>query len=184
VPHPFFFREAISTLDLAALGALGIGLLVGSAFLEQLVPWIPSILWLTTLALLVGNLPGLRMPRGGFQLGTLALHFFFVVIGIFSRVSEILAVGVEVFWLTLVVVGIHGVVVYGGGRLARLDVGSLSVASQAAVGGPSSALAVAVSREWPALVLPGVAVGLLGYAVGNYLGLGVASLVRTLGFGL
>jgi len=184
VPHPFFFREAISTLDLAALGALGIGLLVGSAFLEQVVPWIPSILWLTTLALVVGNVPGLRMPRGGFQLGTLALHFFFVVIGIFSRVSEILAVGVEVFWLTLVVVGIHGVVVYGGGRLARLDVGSLSVASQAAVGGPSSALAVAVSREWPALVLPGVAVGLLGYAVGNYLGLGVASLVRTLGFGL
>ncbi|HSM03002.1 MAG TPA: DUF819 family protein [Longimicrobiales bacterium] len=184
VPHPFFFREAISTLDLAVLGALGIGLLVGAALLEQLVPQVPSILWLTTLALIVGNLPGLRIPKGGFQLGTLALHFFFVVIGIFSRVSEILAVGLEVFWLTLVVVGIHGVVVYGGGRLARLDVGSLSVASQAAVGGPSSALAVAVSREWSALVLPGVAVGLLGYAVGNYLGIGVANLVRTLGFGL
>ena len=184
VPHPFFFREGISTLDLATLLALGVGLVMVSALLGELVPGVPSILWLTTLALIAGNLPGLTIPRGGFQLGTLALHFFFVVIGIFSRVSEILAVGIEVFWLTLVVVGVHGLVVYGGGRLARLDPGTLSVASQAAVGGPSSALAVAVSREWSALVLPGVAVGLLGYAVGNYLGIGVASLVRTLGIGL
>jgi len=184
VPHPFFFREGVSTLDLATLLALGVGLLMVSALLGRLVPGIPSILWLTTLALVAGNLPGLTIPRGGFQLGTLALHFFFVVIGIFSRVSEILAVGIEVFWLTLIVVGIHGLVVYGGGRLARLDPGTLSVASQAAVGGPSSALAVAVSREWSGLVLPGVAVGLLGYAVGNYAGIGVASLVRILGIGL
>lgn len=184
VPHPFFLKEAVSTLDLAILGALGVGLLMGSALLEGLFPAIPSVLWLTTLALVVGHIPGLRLPQGGFQLGTLALHFFFVVIGIFSRVSEILAVGLEVFWLTLVVVGIHGLVVYGGGRLARLDVGTLSVASQAAVGGPSSALAVAVSREWKGLVLPGIVVGLLGYAVGNYLGVGVAVLVRSLGIGL
>ena len=60
------------------------------------------------------------------------------------------------------------------------DVGSTSVASQAAVGGPSSALALAMAREWPRLALPGVAVGLLGYAVGTYVGLGVAWLARTL----
>ena len=68
--------------------------------------------------------------------------------------------------------------------MAKLDVGTLSVASQAAVGGPSSALAVAVSREWKALVLPGIIVGLLGYAIGNYLGVGVALLVNGLGIGL
>jgi uncharacterized membrane protein len=43
---------------------------------------------------------------------------------------------------------------------------------------------VAVSREWRGLVLPGIIVGLLGYAVGNYLGVGVAVLVRSLGIGL
>ena len=184
VPHPFFLKEAVSTLDLAILAAVGVGLLMASSFLGTLIPGIPAILWLTTLALAVGQLRGMARPRGAFPLGTLALHFFFVVIGILSRVSEILAVGVEVFWLTLVVVLVHGVVVYGGGRLARLDVATLSVASQAAVGGPSSALAVAVSREWRGLILPGIIVGLLGYAVGNYLGIGVALLVRSLGVGL
>jgi uncharacterized membrane protein len=118
------------------------------------------------------------------QLGSLALQLFFVVIGIHSRISEILSVGVEVFWLTLVIVGVHGLVVYGFGRLLKLDLATLSVASQAAVGGPSSAMAVAVAREWRGLILPGIAVGLFGYAVGNYLGFGVASLVRALGIGL
>jgi uncharacterized membrane protein len=184
VPHPFFLKEAVSTLDLAVLLAVGVALLMTSGFLAQLVPAIPSILWLTTLSLMVGQVPGLARPQGAFPLGTLALHFFFVVIGIFSRWSEILAVGVEVFWLTLAVVVVHGVVVYGGGRLARLDVGTLSVASQAAVGGPSSALAVAVSRDWSRLVLPGIIVGLLGYAIGNYLGVGMAVLVKALGIGL
>jgi uncharacterized membrane protein len=117
-------------------------------------------------------------------LGNLALHFFFVIIGIHSRISEIASVGVEIFYFTLIVVGIHGLIVFGGGRLLKMDLGSLSVASQAAVGGPSSALAVAVSREWKGLVLPGIIVGLLGYALGTYLGFSVAYLLRGMGVGL
>ena len=38
--------------------------------------------------------------------------------------------------------------------------------------------ALAVARNWRDLVLPGTMVGLLGYAVGNYAGLAMASLVR------
>lgn len=182
--HPFFLKRGISTLDLSILLAAGLLLLVAAEWVGGFTPAIPSILWLTTLALLLGHTPAFREPRGALQLGTVALHLFFVVIGIHSRVGEILAVGVEVFFYTLVVVGVHGVVVYGVGRLLGMDLGTLSVASQAAVGGPSSALAVAVGREWKALILPGVIVGLMGYAVGNYLGLALGHLVRILGVGL
>jgi uncharacterized membrane protein len=181
--HPFFEKIPMSTLDLSLLLAVGFVLVVASEWLGQLVPAVPSVLWLTTMALVVGHMKHYRAERGALQLGNLALHFFFVIIGIHSRVSEILAVGVEVFYFTLVVVGVHGLVVFGVGRLLRMDVGSLAVASQAAVGGPSSALAVAVSREWRGLVLPGIIVGLLGYAIGTYLGFGVAFLLRGAGVG-
>lgn len=181
--HPFFEKVPLSTLDLANLLAVGFVLVLASEWLGRFTPGIPPVLWLTTFALGVGHLKHFREPRGALQLGNLALHFFFVIIGIHSRISEILSVGVEIFYFTLVVVGVHGLVVFGIGRLARLDVGSLAVASQAAVGGPSSALAVAVSREWRGLVLPGIIVGLLGYALGNYLGFGVAFLLRALGVG-
>jgi uncharacterized membrane protein len=183
-PHPFFDRVSLSTLDLGNLVAVGLLLLIASEWMGGLVPAVPAVLWLTTFALVVGHTKHFRTDRGALQLGNLALHFFFVLIGIHSRVSEIASVGVEVFYFTLIVVGVHGLVVFGGGRLLKMDLGSLAVASQAAVGGPSSALAVAVSREWKGLVLPGIIVGLLGYALGTYLGFGVAYLLRGLGVGL
>jgi len=181
--HPFFEKIPLSTLDLANLIAVGFILVLASEWVGGVIPGIPPVLWLTTFALVVGHLKPFLRPRGALQLGNLALHFFFVIIGIHSRVSEILSVGMEVFYYTLVVVAVHGLVVFGIGRVARMDLGSLAVASQAAIGGPSSALAVAVSREWQGLVLPGIIVGLLGYALGNYLGFGVAYFLRGVGVG-
>jgi uncharacterized membrane protein len=178
--HPFFEAVPLSTLNVAVLLAAGFALIVAADAIARVVPAIPAVLWLTTLALLVGHLTPLRRAAGAMQLGNLGLHLFFAVIGIYSRIADIVAVGVEVFYFTLIVVVVHGLIVYGIGRLVRLDVGTLSVASQASIGGPSSALAVAVARDWPGLVLPGIVVGLLGYAVGNYLGFGVAWFVRSL----
>jgi uncharacterized membrane protein len=169
----------LRVLDLAVLLALGLGLLLAAEATAAALPWpVPSVVWLTTYTLLVAQLPPVRRLVGALHLGTLALNLFFVVIGIGSRVSEILAVGVEVFWFTGLVVLLHGLIVFAGARLVRLDVETAAVASQAAVGGPSTAMALAIARRLPRLALPGLVVGLLGYALGNYLGLAVAYLVR------
>lgn len=190
--HPYFIKEGLSATGIANLFAAGLILVFASQWLGEsfpawlnetipaipAIPQIPAIVWLTTLALILGHSRFYREAPGAMQLGSIGLHFFFVLIGIMSRFSEIAAVGSDVFFFTLVVVAIHGVFVFGMGRLLRLDIGTVAVASQAAVGGPSSALAVAISREWRHLVLPGVVMGLCGYAVGTYLGLGVGYLLR------
>jgi len=164
--------------DLLALAALAAALLVTAQWIASLTPAVPMVFWLTTLALAAGQLPPVQRLEGSFQLGLLALNLFFAIIGVSSRISEILAVGVEVLYFTATIVLVHGLIVYLAGRVLRLDVETLSVASQAAVGGPSSALALTTARGWSALALPGVLVGLLGYALGNYAGLAVAALVR------
>ena len=87
--------------------------------------------------------------------------------------------GPEVFFFTVTVVALHGLLLYLGAWLLRFDVETTTVASQAAVGGPSTALAVALARKRYDLALPGVVVGLLGYAAGNYAGIAVARLVAT-----
>lgn len=176
--HPFLSTAPLRVIDLGVLLALGLLLVAASDAVAGLVPGTPGILWLTTLALLVGHTPWVRRLDGAMHLGSLGLHLFLAMIGILSRVSEILRVGPEVFWFTALVVLVHGLLTFGGCRLARLDLPTTAVASQAAVGGPSSALAIAVARDWKGLVLPGVVVGLLGYAIGNYLGLAVAYLMR------
>lgn len=184
VGHPFFETAPLSTLGLAGLLALGLGLVVASDWVATVIPAVPAVLWLTTFALVLGHVGPVAEADGALQLGNLALHFFFVIIGIHSRIAEIVEVGIEVFWYTLLVVSVQGMIVFGVGRILRIDVGTLAVSSQAAVGGPSSALAVAVAREWRSLVLPGIIVGLLGYALGNYAGFALAGAVRALGIGL
>lgn len=178
--HPFFSEAPLRVLDVALLLALGFALIAAAEALATVATGIPSILWLTTFALAVGHTPWVRRLHGSMHLGALGLHLFLAIMGVASRVSEILRVGADVFWFTATVVAVHGLLTFGLARLARLDIETTSVASQAAVGGPSSALALAVGRDWKALVLPGVVVGLLGYALGNYLGLGIAYWVRSL----
>lgn len=186
--HPFFSPARLSVLNLAGLLALGLAILWLS---EQIPGWlgkgsenegvlarVPSILWLTSIALIVGHVPKFTKLEGTMQLGNFSLHLFFVYIGILSNVERIKEVGWAILWFTMTVVLIHGVFTFVVGRLARIDIGTLAVASQAAIGGPTSALAVAVSRRWPALVLPGMMVGLLGYAAGTYAGIGVGLFLR------
>lgn len=169
--------RAVSLQDAAALVVLAFGVLWASERLAQWIP-APAVLWLTTLALLLAQFPRVRRLAGGAMLGNYALHLFLAGLGAQSIVREILRVGPAVFWFSLVVIGVHGVVLFGAGRLLRVDLPTLTVASQANVGGPASAMALATAKGYADRVLPGVAVGLLGYAVGNYAGFVVAGLMR------
>ena len=176
--HPFFGAAPVSLLDLAVLAAIGLAVMLAAGFLGRWVGIFPEILWLTTLALVLAQVPAVRALRGAQRLGNLGLHFFFAVIGIRSLLPEMVRVGPEVFYYTVVVVGVHGVFLFTVARALGGSIPMIAVASQAAIGGPSTAIALTVSRNWPNLMLPGVAVGLLGYAIGNYSGFGIAHAVR------
>ena len=168
----------VTVRDIAALGALAAAAVWAGELAGSRVPQIPSVLWLTTIVLLAAQVPAVRTLAGGPMLGNYALQLFLAGLGAQSLIGEIVRVGPAVFWFTLVVVGVHGLLVFGVGRLARLDLPTLAVASQANVGGPASAMAIATARGYPDRLLPGIAVGLLGYAVGNYAGFAVAGLLR------
>lgn len=171
---PLAGEVRFSVPRLAILFALGLAIVLAAERLGALTPRVPNVIWLTTLALACAQLPAVRRMEGSLQLGTLALHLFFAVLGIGSRVQEILAVGVEVFYFAALVVLIHGVVFLTLARLFRFGIDTAVIASQAAVGGPSTAMALAVARGRTDLTLPSAMAGLLGYAVGTYVGLAVA----------
>lgn len=163
----------VTLVALVAVGSVWLSRVLGSR-----VPRIPSVLWLTTIVLVAAQMRPVRALSGAPVLGNYVLQLFLAAIGAQSVIAEIVKVGPAVFWFTLVVVGVHGLLLFGVGRLARLDLGTLAVASQANVGGPASAMALATARGYADRLLPGIAVGLLGYAVGNYAGFAVAALLR------
>ncbi len=171
---------SLRMLDFFGLAALTLGAMAASRLLAAAVPAIPAALWLTSMALLLGHAAPVRKLRGAPVLGNSLLYLFLAGNGAQSLVSEMLAAGPALLLFALVTVGVHGLVIFGAGRLLRLDAGTLVVASQANVGGAASAVAIASARGYGDKLLPGIAVALAGYAVGNYLGFGVGMLARSI----
>lgn len=170
----------IAIAELAALVMLAVGAVWLAGRLAALAPALPEILWLTTIVLLLAQVPGIKGLAGGALLGNYVLLLFLAANGAQSVLANIFRVGPAVFWFAATTVVIHGVGIFGIGRLAGIDAATLAVASQANVGGPASAVALASARGYADRLLPGVAIGLLGYAVGNYTGFMVANLMRAL----
>lgn len=154
--------RAVSVRDTAALALLAVGAVWMAGRLAAWIPQIPEVLWLTTLVLVVAQFGPVRALAGGPMWGNYLLQLFLATIGAQSIVVEIVRVGPAVFWFTLIVVGIHGLLLFGVGRAVGLDLPTLAVASQANVGGPASAMALASARGFADRLLPGVVVGILG----------------------
>ncbi len=169
--------------DVAALVTIAVGSVWVSQQLGNRLPMLPEVLWLTTIVLLLAQVPAVKKMVGGAVMGNYLLLLFLASNGAQSVIANIYRVGPAVFYFAVGTVAVHGLFIFGIGRLVGIDLGTLAVASQANVGGPASALAMASARGYGDRVLPGVAVGLLGYAVGNYSGFVVASFVRGLQLG-
>jgi len=82
--------------------------------------------------------------------------------------------------MVLIGVSVHALVTLIAARLLRLDLHLVSIASQANIGGGTTAMALARSFGRADLVLPAILIGALGTALGNYLGIGTAELLASL----
>ncbi len=169
---------SIELHDLAYMAALVLGTLWASDWLGTVFAPIPSVLFLTTIALVLAQVPVIAAIKGTGVMGNYLVLIFLASNGAMSVLANIVVIGPPIVYFAALTVGIHGLVIFGVGRLVGLDLKTLAVASQANVGGPASAMALAAARGYTDRLLPGVAVGLLGYAAGNYLGLAVAGVLR------
>jgi uncharacterized membrane protein len=169
---------AVKLQDLGLMVAVVLGTLWASDWLGVVLAPIPGVLFLTTIALILAQIPTIRAIHGTGVTGNYLVLIFLASNGAMSVVANIIAIGPPIVYFAFITVAVHGIVIFGFGRLVGLDLKTLAVASQAAVGGPASAMALATARGYTDRLLPGVAVGLFGYAAGNYLGLAVAAVLR------
>lgn len=172
--------RSMELADAAALAVIAFGSVWAASSLGGLLPQIPEVLWLTTIALAIAQLPVVKRLAGAAMWGYYLLLLFLSTNGAQSVVANIVTVGPAVVYFAIGTVVLHGVTIFGLGRLFRIDWPTLVVASQANVGGPPSAMALATARGYMESLLPGVAVGLLGYALGNYWGFLIGSVVRSM----
>lgn len=165
-----------------AANGLAISLVVcaTSAWLTRLAG-LPSlyILVVTVLSLLVANLatPIVRHVTADFEIGTLFMYLFFVCIGAGASLADVVGAALPILLFIVVMVAVHLVILVIVGRLFRLDLAEVMIASNACILGPAPAAALAAGKGWQPLVAPGILVGMFGYAIATFIGVGITALL-------
>ncbi len=172
--------DHVSISSLASLLALGLLGITVSKVLVGWFPQVPEIIFLTTLSLILAQFPEVQQLYGKHTIGFFMILIFLAVIGTLCDFGALAQTG-ELAGTLMLFVGllvlIHGLVIFGVGAMLKMDWDVIAVASQANVGGNTTAIAAAESLNRPDLLIPGVLVGSLGNALGTYVGFAVAGML-------
>ena len=115
--------------------------------------------------------------NGAQEIGTFFIYMFFFVIGVPASIMEILTNAPLLFVFCLIMVVVNMLFCLIGGKMLGFALEDILIASNANIGGPTTAAGMAISQGWNALVGPAMLVGTLGYVIGTYLGIIVGSLL-------
>jgi uncharacterized membrane protein len=163
---------------------LGLGALICllGQWLAELTPFAgAAILWTTGLAVAAATLASgpLQAVRGVQPIGLGLMELFFVMIGAAASVPAVLRIGPVVVGFLAVLILIHLLFLLAAGWLLRLELREIAAASNANCGGPTTAAAMALAKGWSPLVVPLILCGTFGYAIANFIGIGLAGWLGT-----
>lgn len=108
--------------------------------------------------------------NGSQEMGTFLIYIFFVVIGVPASIPLIINNAPLLFLFVFIIVAINMIVSLTSAKILKYNLEDTIIASNANIGGPTTAAAMAIAKGWKNLVGPILVVGTLGYIVGNYIG--------------
>ena len=128
---------------------------------------------ITTVTVLIATaFPGaVGSIAGAQEIGTFLIHIFFTVIGVPASIRLIVTQAPLLLLFCTIIVATNMIVSFSAGKLFGFTLEEIVISSNANVGGPTTAAAMAISKGWPELVVPAILVGTLGYVLGNYYGI-------------
>lgn len=101
----------------------------------------------------------------GTTVGVIFMQMFFAASGAAGSIRLVWQKAPSLFLFSALQIAIHFISLIGIGRfIFKLNPNELYLASNACVGGPTTAAAMATAKEWKRLVLPALLIGILGYA--------------------
>uniref|UniRef100_A0A7S0QRH0 DUF819 domain-containing protein n=1 Tax=Pyramimonas obovata TaxID=1411642 RepID=A0A7S0QRH0_9CHLO len=112
-----------------------------------------------------------RLRGAGGTLGTLFLYLFAGTAGMGSGSLATALKFTPVYVFLAILYAVHLGLLLAARRVFKLDLSEVLVASNACIGAPPTAAALAVGKGWKHLVVPGFLVGVFGNAFGTFVGL-------------
>jgi uncharacterized membrane protein len=176
------FAYCVVIVTFAKLIAAGISALIPDTgvVLHMLNTFFGSqYVWITTLSMLVATYGEKQVQQlnGSQELGTYLIYLFLFVIGVPASIAQIITKTPLLFAFTGIMVIVNMLFCFVFGKLMHFDLEDIILASNANIGGPTTAAGMAISQGWSKLVGPVMLVGTLGYVIGTYAGVVIGGLL-------
>ncbi|MCH8867261.1 MAG: DUF819 family protein [Proteobacteria bacterium] len=174
----------IADLDIAGLlAALALAFMLaamGQALAEFVGKPQFAILVTTALTLLFATFLPQQVQKlsGHGDAGNVMMFIFLASVGATADIWQLIAIGPVLFIFASIIIIVHLIILFSVGKVLKLDLAELAMASAVCIGGPSSAAALASAKGWRDLLIPGVLAGSFGYAVGSFVGVSVVEWLR------
>ncbi len=174
------WRQLLALTVLAG-GVLGLSLLLATlcvkVFALQSGAAVTVVL-LTSFGIALSLHPSVRALALAYRMGMYLVYIFCFTVASMAELGDLLLADTTVLVFVLgAVTGsllLHALLC----RLAGIDSDTFMVTSVAAVASPPFVPLIARSLGNPALIITGMTTGIIGYALGNYLGIGLALLLQ------
>lgn len=172
------FPQLIIALFLSLLViaiSLGISLVFPQQFQTMIV-----ILALTTVAILFSLSPYVHNLKRTFQFGMYLIYIFCTIVGSMVNVDNLIHINITL--LIYVFVAIFGSLLLQGilCKIFSIDADTYIITSVAGICSPPFVPVVADALHNKYIILSGITTGVIGYAIGNYLGITLGYLMSSL----
>lgn len=150
---------------------------ITNAFMNFVVRFLGSqYVWITTLSVIVATCmtETVKEMHGSQEIGTYFIYLFLFVIGVPANIYTVVTKSPLLLVLTATMVIINMLFCFISAKLLKFNLEDAIIASNANIGGPTTAAGMAISQGWVELVGPAMLIGTFGYVIGNYLGTIVA----------
>ncbi|XP_050223309.1 uncharacterized protein LOC126673271 [Mercurialis annua] len=112
-----------------------------------------------------------RLAPSGEAMALILMQVFFTVVGASGNIWSVISTAPSIFMFALIQISVHLAVILGLGKLLRFDLKLLLIASNANVGGPTTACGMATAKGWNSMVIPGILAGIFGIAIATFIGI-------------
>lgn len=177
IPFKDKIKQGIVAL-LLGIGALGVSIGISFLLTKQATNVAVIMLCVSVIGVALSFLKGVKQNKVSYPLGQYLIYVFSLAVGSMADLRLILGQSVQVLGMVAFVLFVTMTMHFILSLLFKIDVDTIIITSIAGIFGPAFIIPTAKAIKNEGVILIGIATGLLGYAIGNFMGFGLYEILK------